>query len=96
MVNLVFPCAVSFVWIPLTLWMCVGKEREREMGASQLCTMLHHGVDPDSAVSGNIHLHAERMIGMPQSILCAFNTFQSCENVPATQTHMHFLYKIYN
>lgn len=55
---------------------CMWGEAERERRVAQPSRTLHHRVNCDSAVSGNIHLHAERLIGMPHNILHAFNTFQ--------------------
>lgn len=46
-------------------------EQEGQIGAAQPSRTLHHRLNSDSAVSGNIHLHAERLIGMPHSILHA-------------------------
>lgn len=52
--------------------------------------MLHRRVNSDSAVSGNIRLRAEKLIGMPHSILHAFNTFQfNAGQMCVTSKHPH-------
>lgn len=51
---------------------------------------LHRRVNSDSAVSGNIRLRAEKLIGMPHSILHAFNTFQfNAGRMCVTSKHPH-------
>lgn len=58
------------------LWVSCGSLHACEVrGAAQHSRTLRQRVNSDSAVSGNIHLHAETLIGMPHSILHAFNTF---------------------
>lgn len=67
---------------------CLCREGEKR-GAARLSRPLHHRMNSDSAVSGNIHLHAERLIGMPHSILHAFNTFQFCAVQTWCDTSQH-------